>query len=213
MGRTRGGDTRRVLHPSTALRSRSIAFVWTVAVGHHEADTRCEPLVNRGIVAAAVIARREARARLPSLPLWWTLNDRRSYDSDMGMGGVNAAARRWSIWRTLLPSRPDASDAFVELWQKSWMAGAAACWAKHSSENPNPKDPARAAWQAGWKWAENRPNRRTQHHLRLAHPNRRATDPERWVSRPVKIGAFGVGLFAAAGWVWRLRARRKRAGI
>jgi hypothetical protein len=143
-----------------------------------------------------------------------TVIDIRSYDSDMGMADLHEAARKWSMRRGLLPQPTDPSDAFVEVWKKSWLSGAAACWAKNSPLNPHPQDPARAAWQAGWHWASGHPDRRTQHHLRLAHPNRRATDSERRVPfrRAVKIGAVGVGLFAASRWGWRtLRPKRTPA--
>jgi hypothetical protein len=103
----------------------------------------------------------------------------------------------------LLPKRTDESDAFVETWKSAWMSGADAYWATKSLVNPHAEDPARAAWQAGSDWAKDHPDRRQKRHLRLAHSNRRSTDPGRRVPRAVKIGAAGIGLLAASRWVWR----------
>jgi hypothetical protein len=92
------------------------------------------------------------------------------------------------------------------MWKRAWLSGANAYWATRSPTNPHVDDPARAAWQAGSDWAKDHPDRRKKHHLRLAHPSRRATDPGRRVPRSVKIGAFGavgIGLLAASRWVWR----------
>ena len=127
------------------------------------------------------------------------------------MGASNETVHESSIRDALPLARTDESDAFVDEWKKSWLAGADACWETPSSINPNSEEPARAAWQAGWVWAKAHPDRRKGHHLRLAHPNRRATDPARRVPRAVRIGVFGVGLFVASRWGWRaLRARFKR---
>jgi hypothetical protein len=130
----------------------------------------------------------------------------------MGVSDSNETARKWPI-RIQLPSkRTDEADAFVEMWKKAWMSGADTCWASQPSINPNAEDPTRAAWQAGWDWAKVHPNRRKQHHLRLAHPNRRATDLARRVPRAVKIGTFGIGLLAASRWLWRTLRSRKPGG-
>src|SRR5687767_6808770 len=97
----------------------------------------------------------------------------------MEMSESNETATKWSIRGGQLPTRTDESDAFVEVWKKSWLSGADACWATRPSINPHLEDPARAAWRAGWDWARSHPDRRKNRHLRLAHPNRRATDPTR----------------------------------
>jgi hypothetical protein len=121
----------------------------------------------------------------------------------MGASDSNETARKRSLRDALLPKATDESDAFVEMWKRAWLSGADAYWANTSSNNPHSEDPARAAWQAGSDWAKDHPDRRKKNHLRLAHPNRRATDPGRRVPRAVKIGAVGIGLLAASRWVWR----------
>jgi hypothetical protein len=130
----------------------------------------------------------------------------------MGVSDGNKTARKWSFRDALLPKRTDESDAFVETWKREWLSGADAYWATQSLINPHAEDPARAAWQAGSEWAKDHPDRRKKHHLRLAHSNRRATDPGQRVPRAGKIGAVGIGLLAASRWAWRaLRPRKPTA--
>jgi hypothetical protein len=125
----------------------------------------------------------------------------------MGVSDSNKTARKRSFRDALFPKRTDEPDAFVEMWKSAWLSGADAYWATKSSINPHAEDPARAAWQAGSDWAKEHPDRRKKHHLRLAHPSRRATDPGRRVPRAVKIGVFGIGVLAASRWVWRTLRR------
>ena len=120
----------------------------------------------------------------------------------MGASTTKQTTSKWSL-RQAAPKPTDDSDAFVQMWKSAWLSGADACWTTSPLLNPHAEDPARAAWQAGADWAKDHPDRRNKHHLRLAHPNRRATDPERRVPRAVKIGAVGIGLVAASRWVWR----------
>ena len=136
---------------------------------------------------------------------------RASYDSGMAVDKRNERARTWSLRVALLPRPSDESEAFVEMWKGAWLSGADAAWANTPAANPHANDPARAAWQAGSDWAKAHPNRRTQDHLRLAHSNRRATDPRR-IPRAVKIGVFGLGLLAASRWMWRTLRRRTPNG-
>jgi hypothetical protein len=91
------------------------------------------------------------------------------------------------------------------------MAGAEARWANLSTKNPHASDPSRAAWNAGHLWAADNPDRRTNNHIRLAHPRRRSTDTVPRAVRAVEIGAIGIGVLAAARWAWR--QRRHRAGV
>jgi hypothetical protein len=127
----------------------------------------------------------------------------------MGVSDRNETAPKWPFKDARLPSRPDESDAFVEMWKSAWLSGADASWAAKLAINPHADDPARAAWQAGADWAKDHPDRRTTRHLRLAHSNRRATDPGRRIPRAVKIGVFGVGFLAASRWLWRTLRRPK----
>jgi hypothetical protein len=130
----------------------------------------------------------------------------------MGESDRNEIARKWSFRDALLAKPTDEADAFVEMWKSAWLSGADASWATSLASNPHADDPARAAWQAGSDWAKDHPDRRTRHQVRLAHSNRRATDPERRIPRAVTIGVFGVGLLAASRWVWRTLRRRKPNG-
>jgi hypothetical protein len=127
----------------------------------------------------------------------------------MAVSSQNESARKWPFRDARRPKPNDDSDAFVEMWKRAWLSGADAAWATNPAANPHANDPARAAWQAGWNWAH--PDRRTRDHLRLAHSNRRATDPGR-IPRAVKIGVFGLGLLAASRWIWRTLRRRTPNG-
>jgi hypothetical protein len=130
----------------------------------------------------------------------------------MGMSDRNRTARKWPFRDARVPEQSGESDAFVEMWKRAWLSGADASWATTPAINPHADDPARAAWQAGSDWAKDHPDRRTRQHLRLAHSNRRATDPGRRIPRAVTIGVFGVGLLAASRWVWRTLRRREPHG-
>jgi|KBSMisStandDraft_5_1062788.scaffolds.fasta_scaffold00876_7 hypothetical protein len=127
----------------------------------------------------------------------------------MGVSDRNQTARKWSFREALLPDRADESDVFVQMWKGAWLSGADAFWATKSAINPHADDPARAAWQAGADWAKDHPDRRTTRHLRLAHSNRRATDPGRRIPRAFKLGVFGFGVLAASRWVWRALRQAK----
>jgi hypothetical protein len=129
----------------------------------------------------------------------------------MAVSDQNESARKWPFRDARRPKPTDESDAFVEMWKSAWLSGADAAWATHPATNPHANDPARAAWQAGWDWAKDHPDRRTRDHLRLAHSNRRATDPGR-IPRAVKIGVLGLGLLAASRWMWRTLRRRTPNG-
>ena len=130
----------------------------------------------------------------------------------MAVSDQNESARKWPFRDARRPKPTDESDAFVEMWKSAWLSGADASWATTPAINPHADDPERAAWQAGSDWAKAHPDRRTRHHLRLAHSNRRATDPGRRIPRAVKIGVFGFGFLAASRWVWRSLRRPKPDG-
>jgi len=129
----------------------------------------------------------------------------------MAVFDQNESARKWPFRDARRPKPADDSDAFVEMWKRAWLSGADAAWATNPATNPHANEPARAAWRAGWDWAKDHPDRRTRDHLRLAHSNRRATDPGR-IPRAVKIGVLGLGLLAASRWMWRTLRRRTPNG-
>ena len=113
----------------------------------------------------------------------------------------------------LLRRPASESDTFVDAWKKAWIAGAEARWSKSAAvKNPFASDPSRAAWNAGHLWAADNPDRRTNNHIRLAHPLRRSTDKISRVVRAAEIGAIGLGMLAAARWAWRRRQDRTEIG-
>ena len=109
----------------------------------------------------------------------------------------------------LLRRPENAADTFVDAWKKAWIAGANARWSNGTVKNPYQADPARAAWNAGNRWANDNPDRRTNSHMRLAHPLRRSSDRLPKIVRAAEIGALGLGALAAARWAWRRRRDRK----
>jgi hypothetical protein len=109
------------------------------------------------------------------------------------------------VFRLLRRPPVTESDSFVETWKKAWLAGAEARWANAPTKNPYAGDPSRAAWNAGHLWAADNPDRRTNNHIRLAHPLRRSNDSLSRVVRAAEIGAIGLGVLATARWAWRRR--------
>jgi len=90
-------------------------------------------------------------------------------------------------------------DALVAAWKAAWLKGASAAWApRRPAANPYAADMERAAWDAGWKWASQNPNRRANREPRLAHPLRRAADATFSASlkRAAAVGATGVTVYA-----------------
>jgi hypothetical protein len=115
---------------------------------------------------------------------------------------VLAWPRRW---------RHARQDAQVREWKDAWRAGARARWAgQRIQDNPyNGRSARQSAWLAGWHWAEQQPDRRTNRAMRFAHPLRRSSDTQAVLMRR---GAVGLSLFAVVGWLWRgVSLRRTRA--
>jgi hypothetical protein len=118
--------------------------------------------------------------------------------------------RRWTaLWRRRTSPVVD-TDALVAAWKAAWMNGARAHWeAKASGANPHATGQERSAWDAGWRWAQQNPDRRNHHTPRLAHRRRRATDSTAPLTRALQVTAMGVTVF----WVsralhrWAHRAR------
>jgi hypothetical protein len=108
---------------------------------------------------------------------------------------------------------PDAdADLLVSLWKAAWVEGAKARWAPDASTaNPHAAGMERSAWDAGWEWAGQNPDRRRNRPPHVAHRRRRATDTQvaTSVKRAMGLGAAGVAAFAIAKAVrrWTQRPR------
>jgi hypothetical protein len=95
-------------------------------------------------------------------------------------------------------------DAQVSRWKDGWLEGATAAWSPDAAttdpKNPHPEGLEHSAWDAGFKWAHDHPDRRRSESLRLAHPHRRASDAKLTVTlrRAAALGATGVALYAAS---------------
>jgi hypothetical protein len=127
--------------------------------------------------------------------------------------GITASNnRKWTRWTGFWrrgDSKPAAStDALVAAWKTAWMHGAQAAWrAMPSGANPHATGQERSAWDAGWRWAQQHPDRRTHGTPRLAHRHRRANDSTPHLTRALQIGAVGVTAF----WVSRALHRWSRS--
>jgi hypothetical protein len=56
-------------------------------------------------------------------------------------------------WRRRRASAKD--DAFVDLWKSAWQEGCdARLGGAPQDANPNKRNPRKAAWLAGWSWAD-----------------------------------------------------------
>jgi hypothetical protein len=91
------------------------------------------------------------------------------------------------------------------MWKVAWVKGARAYWAGalHSAQ-PYASPPGNIAWDAGWHWAEQNPDRRKEAVPRLAHRRRRATDPMPHLARAVQVGAVGLTLYGLSRSLRRL---------
>jgi hypothetical protein len=127
--------------------------------------------------------------------------------------------RQWvpAIVRRLVDRarRPPVADpdSQVLMWKESWVAGAEARWAGTPRVNPyHPRSPRSGAWAAGWRWAEQQPDRRSRRRVQLAHPRRRRTDASLRRVRSVQASAIGISTLVLAGWLWRTRRPRQSDG-
>ena len=119
---------------------------------------------------------------------------------------------RKSLLDRLWP-RPSANDddAHVMRWKREWASGAEARWAgKPPGDNPHDAgSPFAMAWRAGWRWADQQPNRREPSVVRFAVPQRRASDRVSPLRRSAQAGAVGLSALALASWLWQMRRRKK----
>jgi hypothetical protein len=82
---------------------------------------------------------------------------------------------------------------------------------QNKATNPYDSEVQRAAWNAGAKWAEENPNRRTNSAGRFAHPQRRASDAKipTMVKRAVAVSATTLTLYAISRTLWRTKETRE----
>jgi hypothetical protein len=115
---------------------------------------------------------------------------------------------RWTgFWRRKKSAPVDDTDMLVAAWKAAWMEGAQAGWqAKTSEANPHAAGQGRSAWEAGWRWAQQNPDRRNHDTPRLAHRHRRVSDSNRPITRALQLTAVGISVF----WVSRALNRWAR---
>jgi hypothetical protein len=112
--------------------------------------------------------------------------------------GSHLTPRWWKARR--LDTTVADPDTQVSRWKDEWLAGATVAWSAAATSNPHSTGLEHAAWEAGFKWAGEHPDRRRSEELRLAHPHRRAGDGKLTVTlkRAAALGATGVALYAAS---------------
>ena len=103
----------------------------------------------------------------------------------------------WTRWKSRREPAPAQPDEVVTTWKAAWLAGATAAWARREPSNPYTVGHERAAWDAGWKWASQNPDRRMNRPPRLAHPQRRAGDStlSASIKRAAAFGATGLTIY------------------
>ena len=123
-------------------------------------------------------------------------NDRNSLDGNDRNSASSSTERGWALWVGLLrygQKSPIDTDAIVAAWKNAWMEGAEARWhAEPVTANPHATDREFAAWEAGWRWADQNPDRRNHDNSRLAHPHRRVNDSTKPLTRALQVGAAGA---------------------
>jgi len=132
-------------------------------------------------------------------------------DGDVPKNNVASAGRKWTRWSAFWRHNDSATvvntDALVAAWKTAWMNGAQEAWrSMPSGANPHATGQERSAWDAGWRWAQQNPDRRTYGTPRLAHRHRRANDSTAPFTRALQLGAMGVTVF----WVSRALHRWAR---
>jgi hypothetical protein len=107
-------------------------------------------------------------------------------------------------WRQRQRAR--AQDAFVGLWKEAWVQGCESAWAGGRPEVPRRLNGTqRAAWTAGWTWAQKQPDRRQSSREIAKVGGRRRADIRRPLVNAAKGGAAGLLAFAAARWLMGAR--------
>ncbi len=96
-------------------------------------------------------------------------------------------------------------DAFVETWKTAWAEGCHHRWQGGSKDDaPDLYDYQRAAWLAGWQWADAHPDRRQD--SPPAADYRRNADRRARLARGTRRGIAGLTILAVARWWWRRRS-------
>ena len=96
-------------------------------------------------------------------------------------------------------------DAFVEAWKTAWCEGCHRRWEGGPRDQPAyAQDHQRAAWVAGWEWADAHPDRRRPSGP-LVRDYRRSADRRARFARGARRGIAGLALVAVARWWWRRR--------
>lgn len=143
-----------------------------------------------------------------------------AFDGDVARTLKVPAQVVWSRWTGLWRRRHAESgmdtDVVVAAWKAAWSKGAQAQWkAAPSDANPYAAGQERMAWEAGWRWAQQNPDRRNHGMPRLAHRRRRTSDSTTPLTRALQVGAMGVTVF----WVsralhrWATGARQNPNGL
>jgi hypothetical protein len=109
----------------------------------------------------------------------------------------------FKTWRRRLAA--GKQDALVEAWKTAWTEGCNHRWqGGPRDEAPNSQDDQRAAWLAGWQWADAHPDRRRPGDSPV-RGYRRSTDRRARLARGARQGFAGLMLLAVARWWWRRR--------
>ena len=113
-----------------------------------------------------------------------------------GAGVLTAWRRRRAVAK---------QDAFVEAWKTAWSDGCRRRWEGGPRDEPSySQDDQRAAWVAGWEWADAHPDRRRQSGP-LVTGYRRSRDRRAQFARGARRGIAAFALVAVARWWWRRR--------
>jgi hypothetical protein len=128
------------------------------------------------------------------------VTDKPQDNGSMLVRGAVLVGRLAGGWRQRQRAR--VQDAFVLLWKEAWVQGCETAWAGLPASAPSGlAEPQRAAWTAGWTWAQTQPNRRqAANEKNWTRQKRRSADVPK-LRRAVKGGAAGLVVFAAARWL------------
>lgn len=119
---------------------------------------------------------------------------------------IHAAVPAAGVFTTWRRRRAAAKqDAFVKAWKTAWTDGCRRRWEGGPRDEPSyAQDDQRAAWLAGWQWADAHPDRRQQSGP-LVRGYRRSTDRHARFARGARRGIVGLTLVAVGRWWWRRR--------